>query len=75
MEELFFRGLLLKGLVRILTPLGARRGAARVAGVVIAVILDGLLFGLAHGELIQLAGLAFFGMVLAPSPTAPGAWG
>ncbi len=28
MEELFFRGLLLKALVRILTPLGAGRGAA-----------------------------------------------
>jgi uncharacterized protein len=65
MEELFFRGLLLKGLVRVLTPLGAGRGAARVAGVVVAVIVDGLLFGLAHGELVQLAGLAFFGMVLA----------
>ena len=65
MEELFFRGLLLKALVRILTPLGAGRGAARVAGVVTAVVLDGLLFGLAHGELVQLAGLAFFGMVLA----------
>jgi membrane protease YdiL (CAAX protease family) len=65
MEELFFRGLLLKALVRILTPIGAGRGAGRVAGVVTAVILDGLLFGLAHGELVQLAGLAFFGMVLA----------
>jgi uncharacterized protein len=65
MEELFFRGLLLKGLVRVLTPLGGGRGTARVAGVVVAVILDGLLFGLAHGELVQLAGLAFFGVVLA----------
>jgi uncharacterized protein len=64
-EELFFRGLLLKGLVRLFTPLGAGRGAARAAGVVAAVILDGLLFGLAHGEWVQLAGLAAFGMVLA----------
>jgi membrane protease YdiL (CAAX protease family) len=64
MEELFFRGLLLKGLVRVLTPLGAA-GRARTAGVVLAVIADGLLFGLAHGEWVQLAGLAFFGMVLA----------
>ncbi len=36
-----------------------------MAGVVTAVVLDGLLFGLAHGELVQLAGLAFFGIVLA----------
>jgi uncharacterized protein len=63
MEELFFRGLLLKGLVRVLTPLRAA-GAARTAGVVAAVIIDGLLFGLAHGELVQLAGLATFGVIL-----------
>jgi membrane protease YdiL (CAAX protease family) len=64
MEELFFRGLLLKGLVRTFTKLGAA-GGARVAGVVLAVIVDGLLFGLAHGEWVQLAGLATFGMILA----------
>ena len=64
MEELFFRGLLLKGLVRVLTPLRAT-GAVRAVAVVGAVILDGLLFGLAHGEWIQLAGLAVFGTVLA----------
>jgi membrane protease YdiL (CAAX protease family) len=64
MEELFFRGLLLKALVRLLTPLQAA-GGARVAGVVLAVIADGLLFGLAHGEWVQLAGLAVFGMILA----------
>jgi len=64
MEELFFRGLLFKALVRLLTPLRAA-GGARVAGVVAAVVLDGLLFGLAHGEWIQLAGLAVFGMALA----------
>ena len=64
MEELFFRGLLLKGLVRVLTPLRAA-GGARAAGVVAAVIIDGLLFGLAHGEWIQLAGLAVFGTALA----------
>ena len=64
MEELFFRGLLLKGLVRVFTKLGAA-GGARVAGVVLAVIVDGLLFGLAHGEWVQLAGLAVFGMILA----------
>jgi uncharacterized protein len=64
MEELFFRGLLLKGLVRVFTKLGAA-GGARAAGVVLAVIVDGLLFGLAHGEWVQLAGLAVFGMILA----------
>ena len=64
MEELFFRGLLLKALVRLFTKLGAV-GGARVAGVVLAVIVDGLLFGLAHGEWIQLAGLATFGAILA----------
>jgi membrane protease YdiL (CAAX protease family) len=65
MEELFFRGLLFKALVRLFTPLGARRGRARMLGVALAVVLDGLLFGLAHGEWVQLAGLAVFGMVLA----------
>jgi uncharacterized protein len=64
MEELFFRGLLLKALVRLFTPLRVA-GGARVAGVVLAVIVDGLLFGLAHGEWVQLAGLAVFGMILA----------
>ncbi len=64
MEELFFRGLLLKALVRLCTPLRAV-GRARAAGVVVAVIVDGLLFGLAHGEWVQLAGLATFGAVLA----------
>jgi membrane protease YdiL (CAAX protease family) len=64
MEELFFRGLLLKGLVRLFTKLGAV-GGARIAGVILAVIVDGLLFGLAHGEWIQLAGLATFGAILA----------
>jgi uncharacterized protein len=64
MEELFFRGLLLKALVRLFTKLGAV-GGARMAGVILAVIVDGLLFGLAHGEWIQLAGLATFGAILA----------
>ena len=62
-EELFFRGLLLKALVRLFTPLRAA-GGARVAGVVLAVIADGLLFGLAHGEWVQFAGLATFGVIL-----------
>jgi uncharacterized protein len=65
MEELFFRGLLFKSLARLFTPAGAGPTPARGAGVVLAVIVDGLLFGLAHGEWVQLAGLALFGMVLA----------
>jgi membrane protease YdiL (CAAX protease family) len=40
-------------------------GGGRTLGVVLAVVADGLLFGLAHGEWVQLAGLAAFGMVLA----------
>jgi hypothetical protein len=63
-EEIFFRGLLLKSLVRLFTPLRTA-GRARVAGVVLAVIADGLLFGAAHAEWVQLAGLATFGAILA----------
>jgi membrane protease YdiL (CAAX protease family) len=51
-EELFFRGLLLRALTEWLNP---------VAGIV----GSGLLFGLAHFEKVQFAGLALFGMVLA----------
>jgi membrane protease YdiL (CAAX protease family) len=65
MEELFFRGLLLKSLVRLWAPVATTPGVARATGVVVAVVIDGLLFGLAHGELVQLAGLAVFGMMLA----------
>jgi membrane protease YdiL (CAAX protease family) len=36
-----------------------------VVVLVLAVVLDGLLFGLAHAELEQLAGLAVFGCILA----------
>jgi uncharacterized protein len=64
-EELFFRGLLFKALARVCTPLGVGPSARRTAGLVVAVVLDGLLFGLAHGEWEQFAGLAAFGMVLA----------
>jgi membrane protease YdiL (CAAX protease family) len=65
MEELFFRGLLFKGLARLMTPVPVGATTARGVGVVVAVVVDGLLFGLAHGEWVQLAGLALFGMVLA----------
>jgi uncharacterized protein len=65
MEELFFRGLLFKALARLFTPLGPGLTSARGVGVVLAVIVDGLLFGLAHGEWVQLPGLALLGAALA----------
>jgi uncharacterized protein len=64
-EELFFRGLLLKALVRLCTPLKAARRVGRSTGVIAAVVLDGVLFGLAHAEWVQLAGLALLGILLA----------
>jgi membrane protease YdiL (CAAX protease family) len=66
-EELFFRGLLFRGLLGLFGATGsrARTGTARVVVIVLAVVLDGLLFGLAHAELEQLAGLAVFGCILA----------
>jgi membrane protease YdiL (CAAX protease family) len=65
MEELFFRGLLFHALLRLFSPKGITPGTSRLVGVVLAVVIDGLIFGLAHGEWVQLAGLAIFGMVLA----------
>jgi membrane protease YdiL (CAAX protease family) len=65
MEELFFRGLLFKSLARLLTPSGGGPTRARGLGIAVAVVVDGLLFGLAHGEWVQLAGLALFGVALA----------
>jgi membrane protease YdiL (CAAX protease family) len=62
-EEIFFRGVLFRGLVGLSSNV-VRRGT-KVAAIAGAVVADGLLFALAHGELIQLPGLALFGMVLA----------
>jgi len=64
-EELFFRGLLLRALARLLTPLRPGPSRARALGLAGAVVIDGLLFGLAHFEAQQFAGLAVFGMILA----------
>jgi hypothetical protein len=64
-EELFFRGLVFRALVRLCTPTLGGAGAARTFGLVVAIVLDGLLFGLAHGEWVQLAGLALLGSILA----------
>jgi membrane protease YdiL (CAAX protease family) len=50
-EELFFRGLLLRSLAQWTNP-------------VVAVVASGILFGLAHFEKVQFAGLAVFGIVL-----------
>jgi hypothetical protein len=58
-EELFFRGLLLRGLLGRLAPLGNRWGPS------LAIVLTGLVFGLVHFERLQFLGLAGFGMVLA----------
>jgi uncharacterized protein len=57
-EELFFRGLVLRSLLRLFT------GAGPVVGVALAVVADGVIFGLAHFELLQLLGLSAFGTVL-----------
>jgi uncharacterized protein len=59
LEEWFFRGVLYRTL---------RTGLARVApraAVSLAVLASAALFGLAHGELLQFAGLLFLGAVLA----------
>lgn len=61
-EELFFRGVVLRGL------LAAWRSPVPAAGIVAAVVIDGTLFGLAHlgtDEWSQLPGLAMVGVVLA----------
>ncbi len=58
-EELLFRGLVLRSLLRLM------RGAGRIVGPALAIILTGILFGLAHFEALQLLGLAAFGAVLA----------
>jgi len=57
-EELFFRGVLLRSLARLFGVLG------RWVGPLLAVILTGVLFGLAHAESLQLLGLATFGIIL-----------
>jgi len=57
-EELLFRGVLLRALLRLFGPAG------RLAGPTLAVVVTGLLFGLAHDEGLELLGLAGFGMVL-----------
>lgn len=57
-EELFFRGLLLRSLDRRLASLGARLGPALSIGI------SAVAFGLAHNEALQFFGLAVFGVLL-----------
>jgi membrane protease YdiL (CAAX protease family) len=57
-EELFFRGVLLRALARLFGDFG------RWVGPALAIIITGVVFGLAHAESLQLLGLALFGIVL-----------
>jgi membrane protease YdiL (CAAX protease family) len=57
-EELFFRGVLLRSLARLFGTIG------RWVGPTLAVVVTGVLFGLAHAEGLQLLGLAVFGIIL-----------
>jgi uncharacterized protein len=57
-EELFFRGLLLRALARLFGTWG------RWVGPTLAIVISGVLFGLAHAESLQLIGLATFGIIL-----------
>ncbi len=64
-EEIVFRGLAFKALARLFTPRQAGPSRRRIMGLALAIVVDGLLFGLAHWEPYQFAGLAVFGMALA----------
>ncbi len=57
-EELFFRGVLLRAFARLFGHWGGWVGPG------LAIVLSGVLFGLAHAESLQLLGLAVFGVVL-----------
>ena len=57
-EELFFRGLLMRALLGRLEDLGPRLGA------IVSILLTALVFALAHFEALQFLGLAAFGAVL-----------
>jgi CAAX protease family protein len=57
-EELVFRGLFLRGALR------AFSGAGRVLGPTLAIVCTGVIFALAHFELLEILGLAAFGIVL-----------
>ncbi len=58
-EELYFRGLILRGL------LGKCERLSPKAAIALPVIISGLFFGLVHFEPLEFLGLAGFGMILA----------
>ncbi|MCL4448539.1 MAG: CPBP family intramembrane metalloprotease [Actinobacteria bacterium] len=69
-EELFFRGLLFRGLRKAVNswlnrPLRDNHYGANKLSLIIAVILSSVIFGLAHGEPLQALGLIAFGIILA----------
>jgi len=57
-EEIFFRGVILRALARLFGNWG------RWVGPGLAIVVSGVLFGLAHAESLQLLGLAVFGVIL-----------
>jgi membrane protease YdiL (CAAX protease family) len=57
-EELFFRGLLLRSLLGRFAPLG------RTVGPLLSIAMTGIVFGLVHFEALQFLGLAGFGAAL-----------
>jgi len=61
-EELFFRGLFLRGLLGTARD---RLGWRAVPAVLGSALLSGVVFGLVHFEALQLIALSGFGMVLA----------
>jgi membrane protease YdiL (CAAX protease family) len=58
-EEWLFRGVLFRAIAEGVT------GVSKRTAVTLGVVISACLFGLAHGELLQFAGLAAFGVVLA----------
>ena len=57
-EELYFRGVLLRSLVRLFGTVGGWVGPT------LAIVITGLVFALFHFEALQYAGLALFGIIL-----------
>ncbi len=57
-EEIFFRGVILRALASLFGHWG------RWVGPGLAIVVSGVLFGLAHAESLQLLGLALFGVIL-----------
>jgi membrane protease YdiL (CAAX protease family) len=58
-EEWLFRGVIFRAIAEGATGVSTR------SAVVLGVVISAVLFGLAHGEVVQFAGLALFGVVLA----------